>query len=207
MSKGYTLYGRAGSGSVAPQLILEELGIPYEVVWVDQNAAAEPAYRRICPTGKVPALVLPDGSAIFESAAICIHLTDAHSGSGLAPAPGTASHARYLQWMLFLATSLYDAALRIYYAQRYTAGGDREGVKAAAISEFERHLALVEQHLPNGGLLGDAVSAADLYLFMLAGWHPEGDGAVRERFPRIGALCARIAARPVVQRVMATNAG
>jgi glutathione S-transferase len=205
MGSGYTLYGRPGAGSIAPQILLEELGTPYEIVWVDHAAALAPAYRRICPTGKVPALGLPDGSAIFESAAICIHLTDAHPGCGLAPTPGTAAHARYLQWMLFLATGLYDAALRIYYAPRFTAADDSSGVKSAGLAEYEGHLALIEQHLQSG-LLGDAVSAADIYLFMLAGWHPDGEAAVRARFPKVDALCARIAARPAVERVMAANA-
>jgi glutathione S-transferase len=206
MSTETTLYGRAGAGSIAPQIILEELGVPYEMVWVDHDAALAPAYRRICPTGKVPALGLADGGAIFESAAICIHLTDSHPGCGLAPAPGTAAHARYLQWMLFLATSLYDAALRIYYAPRYTVADDPSGVYSAALAEFDGGLALVEQHL-SPGLIGEAVSAADIYLFMLVGWHPEGEAAVRARFPKVGALCARIAGRPAAERVMAANAG
>jgi glutathione S-transferase len=205
MSNGYTLYARSGSGSIAPQILLEELGEPHTVVWVDADAAAAPAYRRICPTGKVPALGLPDGSALFESAAICIHLTDTHPGSGLAPAPGTSAHAQYLQWMLFMATGLYETALRIFYAPRYSTADDSAGVKAAALAEFEGQLALVEARLAPG-LLGDAISAADIYLFMLVGWHPDGEAAVGARFPRIAALCARVAARPVVARVMAANA-
>jgi len=205
MGSQYTLYGRQGSGSMAPQILLEELGAAHEVIWVDSAAAAEPAYRQISPTGRVPALRLPDGSTLFESAAICIHLTDTHPGSALAPAAGTAAHARYLQWMLFLATGLYDAVLRIYYAQRYTTDADATGVKAAAIAEFEGYLRLVEQHLAPG-LLGADVSAADIYLFMLASWHPDGEAAVRSLFPKVAARCAAVAARPAVARVMAMNA-
>jgi len=205
MGSGYTLYARSGAGSIAPQILLEELGVPYVTVWVDQGAALEPDYLRICPTGKVPALGLPGGSAIFESAAICIHLTDTHPGCALAPAPGTAAHAQYLQWMLFLATSLYDSVLRIYYAQRYTTADDSSGVKSAALAEFESYLALIEERITSG-LLGDELSAADIYLFMLAGWHPDGEPAIRTRFPKVGALCARIAERPAVVRVMAVNA-
>jgi len=205
MSRGYTLYGRSGSGSVAPQILLEELGVPYVIVWIDHDAALAPAYRRICPTGKVPALGLPEGGAIFESAAICIHLGDAHPGCGLAPYPGTVAHARFLQWMLFLASNVYGAILRVYYSPRFTTAGDSSGVKSAALTEFDGYLALVEENLASG-LLGDAISTADIYLFMLAGWHPDGEEAVRARFPKLGALCARIAARPAVARVLAANA-
>lgn len=205
MNNGYALYARQGGGSIAPQILLEEIGASYKTVWVDHDEAARPSYRQICPTGKIPALSLPDGSAIFESAAICIHLTDTHEDANLAPRAGTAAHARYLQWMLFLATGVYGAVLRLYYSERFTSGGDAAGVKAAALAEFESHLALVEQQL-TPCLLGSAVSAADIYLFMLAGWHPDGDAAVRARFPKVGALCTLVAARPAVARVMSQNA-
>jgi glutathione S-transferase len=201
---GYTLYGRKGAGSLAAQFVLEETGQPYETVWVDDAMAADPGYRRINPTGKIPALGLPDGSSIFESAAIVIHLAETNPATGLAPPPGTPEHARFLQWMLFLATGLYGAALRYYYAPRYTTGGDGEGVKAAAAADFDRHLEIAEAHLAPH-LLGETLSAADLYLFMLASWHPEGEAAVRTRFPRLGALAAALAARPAIARVLAAN--
>src|SRR5256885_9843581 len=77
-SGGYKLYGRANAGSLAVQIVLEEIGAPYELLWVGRTPAELETFRRINPAGKVPALVLPDGTAVFESAAILIHLTNAH---------------------------------------------------------------------------------------------------------------------------------
>src|SRR5882724_2616837 len=68
----YALYGRPNAGSLAPQIVLEEIGAPYEMVWVSKATADVETLQRVNPTGKVPALVLPDGTAIFESAAILI---------------------------------------------------------------------------------------------------------------------------------------
>src|SRR6266446_8283617 len=77
-SSSYRLYGRANAGSLAVQIVLEEIGAPYELIWVGRTAAELEALRRVNPAGKVPALVLPDGTPVFESAAILIHLTNAH---------------------------------------------------------------------------------------------------------------------------------
>ena len=60
----YRLYGRPGSGSLAVQIALEEIGAPYERIWVGTGPAQVDEFRAVNPTGKVPALVLPDLSLI-----------------------------------------------------------------------------------------------------------------------------------------------
>lgn len=201
----YTLYGRQGSGSVAPQILLEELGLPHEVVWVDPAAAQAEGYRQLCPTGKVPALRLPGGQAIFESAAMVVHLTDSHP-TPLAPRPGTPEHARYLQWMFFLSATLYETFLRYFYAERYASGGqdDAPRVQQQAAAELLKAFALLEQGL-DPYLLGQELSAADLYLFMLSTWYQPSAEALYGRFPRLAALARTAARRPAVAKVMAAN--
>src|SRR5579863_687528 len=85
----YKIYGRAGSGSDIPQMLLEEIGAPYELIRVGREKADVEAYRRITQTDKVPALTTPGGVTIFESAAICMLLADLHPEARLAPPPGT----------------------------------------------------------------------------------------------------------------------
>ena len=60
----YKLYGRPGSGSHAVQVALEEAGAAYERIWVGREAAEVERFRAINPTGRVPALVLPDGTPV-----------------------------------------------------------------------------------------------------------------------------------------------
>ena len=206
MHSSYVLYGREGGGSMAPQFVLEELGLPYRMEWLPGPLSPEQtaAYLPICPTGKIPALVLLDGSPVFESAAICIHLTDLDGTGRLAPPRGTSEHARFLQWMLFLSASLYDSILRFYYASRYTLADDAGGVKEVALTEFEAHLALLESRVSDYVLVS-GFSAADLYLYMLAGWHPDGYDGIRQKFPKIAALCTTVGARSAVKKVMGQN--
>src|SRR5438874_1775688 len=173
MSGGYKLYGRANAGSLAVQIVLEEIGAPYELLWVGRTAAELEAFRRINPAGKVPALVLPDGTPVFESAAILIHLTNAHPTAALAPVAGSTAHARFLQWMLFLSSNVYEAVLRVSYSERYSTVGTAAAaqIKAQALEDYARHLELIHGALAPHVL--ERLFAADPYLHMPAGGDPQ----------------------------------
>jgi glutathione S-transferase len=182
----FRLYGRPNAGSLAVQIVLEEIGAPYELRWVERTPEALEAYRRINPAGKVPALVLPDGTSVCESAAILTYLASAYPAAHLAPAAGSAAHARFLQWMVYLSANLYETALRYYYAERYSTAGAaaQAGIKERALEDYLRHLEAVHEALAPY-VLGAAFSAADPYLYMLAGWYPGDAAALHERLPKL----------------------
>jgi glutathione S-transferase len=182
----YKLYGRANAGSLAPQILLEEIGAPYDIIWVGRAPADIEAFRRINPAGKVPALVLPDGTPMFESAAIVIHLTCAHPAANLAPPAGSTAHARFLQWMLFLSSNVYESALRSYYPERYSTLGQAAAaeIKEQALADYARHLELIHNAL-SPYVLGEKFSAADPYLHMLAAWYPGDVAVLNARLPKL----------------------
>ena len=105
MSAPYVLYGKLGSGAASVHGALEIIGAPYRLVetasW-EPNAAFDELLA-INPIGQVPTLKLPDGTALSESAAILIHLADAHPAAQLLPAD-TAEH------LVSLACSVFDEA-------------------------------------------------------------------------------------------------
>jgi GST-like protein len=203
----YKLYGRPGSGSLAVQVALEEAGAAYERIWVGQEPAEVARYRATNPTGRVPALVLPDGTVMFESAAMLIHLALAHPDAALAPRPGTPAHAKFLQWMVFLSANVYEAALRLYYSARYSAHGekDAEAIREQGTADFRGHLALISQSL-GPYVLGDRYSIADVYLYMLASWHPGEKSELYARAPGLEVHARQVAARPAVAKVEADHA-
>ena len=164
-------------------------------------------FRAINPTGRVPALVLPDGTVMFESAAMLIHIALAHPGAALAPSAGSAEHAKFLQWMVFLSANVYEAALRMYYSARYSAHGeaDADAVREQGTADFRGHLALISQGLAPY-VLGDRYSIADVYLYMLASWHPGEKSELYARAPGLEAHSRLIAARPAVAKVDADHA-
>jgi glutathione S-transferase len=207
LANSYKLYGWSGSGSVAVQVALEECGVPYERIWVGKEPADIAAYRRINPTGKVPALALPDGTVMFESAAMLIHLTAAHPEARLAPLAGTSRHAQFLQWMVFLSANVYESVLRLYYSDRYSTDGAAAatGIRERADADYMTHLELISACL-GPYVLGDHYSVADLYLYMLASWVPGEKSALYARLPALGMHAARLAARPAVVKVEADHA-
>jgi glutathione S-transferase len=206
MTTTYTLYGRSGSGSLAVQVALEEVGARYQRVWVGREPKDIEEFRVVNPTGKVPALVLPDGAIMFESAAMLIHLALAHPKAQLAPAPGTSAHARFLQWMVFLSANVYESALRMYYPDRYSSRGesDAEVVRQQGATDFAAHLKLVSQAL-KPYVLGAEYSIADIYLYMLGSWYLGEKGELHARLPSLGAHAKLVAARPAVAKVEADH--
>ena len=205
----YKLYWNSDTGAFAPQAVCEEAGIAHELVTVDTKAGAhrEPAYLAINPRGQVPALVLPDGSVMTESAAIVQHLVDAHPEAGLAPAPGSSARAQFDRWLIYMAVDIYSADLRIYYADRFTSDpAGAEAVKAAGLQDMERGLDIVEAQLAGAGpfMMGAEYSALDPYLTMLVQWFPDVSGLLDSR-PAIAKLCAAVRARPAIARIWAQN--
>ena len=207
MTAVYKLYGRPGSGSLAVQVALEEIGAKYERIWVGREAADVAQFRAINPAGRVPALVLPDGTTMFESAAMLIHLALGHPQSALAPPSGTGRHAVFLQWMVFLSANVYEAALRMYYSARYSSRGetDAEAIRKQGTEDFCTHLALISHGL-GPFVLGSEYSIADAYLYMLASWYPGEKADLYARAPKIEAHAKVIAERPAVAKVEADHA-
>ena len=198
----YILYGRPNSGSFAVQVALEEIGAAYERISIPFESTDAADWRAINPTGKVPALALPDGTLVFESAAILIHLASAHPEAHLAPPPGTSAHARFLQWMIYLSANVYEADLRIYYSERYSARGaaDAEAIRERAMRDCLAQLEFLGRHL-EPYLLGAAYSIADVYLYMLASWYPPDPAASHARIPRLGEHARLLRARPAIVKV------
>jgi GST-like protein len=206
MKKPFTLYGQPGAGSFAVQVALEEIGAAYERVWVSNEPADMARFKELNPTGKVPALALPDGTVMFESAAILIHLALLNPDAKLAPQPGTTRHAGFLQWMVFLSANVYEAVLRIYYSARYSPRGEADAgvIREQGIADYVNHLSLITRSL-NPYLLGAEYSIADVYLYMLASWSPNRS-ELDARLPALAAHAAKLKARPVIAKVEADHA-
>jgi glutathione S-transferase len=205
----YKLYGTKGTGTSAVKAALAEAGAPFEDVEVTtrekQHLTAD--YQMINPRQQVPALMLPDGSIMTETAAMLLHIADAHPAARLAPPPGTPARAQHDRWLVFLAVNVYEGELRKMYGERYTADGEgREGVGAAARAYVDRHYALVEQALGDGPyFFGDDLSMVDIYLWTFANWH---DTAwVEANCPKIVRLVQTVQARPKIAPIQAENYG
>jgi GST-like protein len=206
----YTLYGQSGFGSVCVEAALELLGLDYE--FVEADPLGDEANRRrvtaINPVGQVPALILPDGSPMTESAAILTYLGDLHPGAGLVPAPDAPERAQYLRWMSFLSASIYSTFTlsddpsryhpdpEVQEALRHSANERRKAMWTIMNEAFEGHAGPC--------LLGANMSFLDVYVAMMSFWSPRRDW-FEANCPHLAGAVHALERNPVIKRVWARN--
>jgi glutathione S-transferase len=203
------LYYFPGNASMAPHMLLEELGIPFELVRVEREKGAlrSPEYLKMNPNGLIPVMV--DGDLVlYECAAICLHLADTHPQAGLAPALGTPQRAHFYKWLMWLTNTLQPALISYFYPDRYVRDAEAvPQVKDCAEARVGAAIDILEAELASHGkpwLLGDAYSALDPYALMLCRW-TRGFHRPARSLPALGAYVQRVLARPAVQRMVASE--
>jgi glutathione S-transferase len=200
----YQLHYFPANANAAPHMLLEELGVKYDLLLIDRakNAQKSKEYLKINPNGRIPTLVDKD-LVLFEAAAIVLHLVDQHPDAGLAPKVGTPERAKFYQWLTFLTNSLQEELMIWQYPNRL-AGDDAAAtavVKRGAEARASAFLDVIEDHLKANGplFLGDKLSAVDFYLTMLARWTRPMHNPPRSR-PNIAKLLDKVTALPSVRR-------
>lgn len=198
------------NASLAPHMLLEEMGLPYTLRLVDREHGAHKSleYLKLNPNGLIPVLV--DGDLVlYETAAICLHLVDTHPGAGLAPALGTAQRAHFYKWMSWLTNTLQATLMIYYYPERWADAPDAVAqVQAHAEARIGEQLNLLDAEFARHGgdwLLGDRISAADFFALMLCRW-TRGFARPARSLPHLGPFIARMLARPAVVRTFEQEA-
>ena len=194
-----TLYTWTTPNGQKPAILLEELGLSYEIEPINIGAGQQrsESYSRINPNQKIPAL--RDGElTVFESGAILVHLGESH-GRFLAPQGQARLDA--LAWTFWQAGGLgpmigqwghfLNAQEKLPYAiERY-------------LSETLRHFEVLEQRLSSVPFLaGEEYSIADIMAYPWAKGGLAGlERAAADRLPELPATRAwidQIASRPAV---------
>ena len=201
----YELYWCPSASSLAPMAVLEEVGAQYDAIEINARMSEHKteAYRRIHPLGLIPALRLPDGRAVFESAGIVMFVADGHKDAGLAPEPASSERAFYNQWLFYFADTLYPTYNRFYWSERFsTESSDGARIKNRCAEILVDQWAVVEQALEGKDwLVAEACTAADLYMQMVATWDTDQAG-FRARCPNVSRVARAVAKRPGVARAL-----
>lgn len=196
----HTLYGYEGSGSAAVEAALVLAGLPHRVVraasWDAASALEELA--RANPLKQIPTLVLPDGTALSESAAILAHLGLAHPASGLLPEAASA-RALALRALVFIASNCYAAISILDFPERWTTAGDeasRDAIRAGSRAWLHAHWEVfADLHAGRPFLFGDAPGAADLLAAVVSRWSGARKHLAAQR-PDFHALLQRVDTHP-----------
>jgi glutathione S-transferase len=196
------LYHAPLSRSVRIVWLLEELGLPYELVAAPLEPPVPHPFAQKTPTGKVPTLE-DDGVVMFESGAILEYVLERHGGGRLAPATGSPLRAAFLQWIHFAEATAFTGLGNLAWHTRVRqdaealpeALADYRGWALAALDVVERALAGREF------LLGDEFSGADImlgYSLLVA----RAFGVLGERHPATDAYLTRLTRRPALRSAL-----
>ena len=190
------LYYSPGACSLADHIALIESGLPFEAVKVDLKTKVTEVgedYAAINPKGYVPALSLDDGEILTENVAVLSYIADR---SGRLMPKDRIPHWRVLEMTAFISTELHKN-----YAAFFTPGASEDD-KNAARAALARRYALIEASLGDRAfIVGEALSVADCYLFVMLFWAKTKVGL--DVPPHLSAYYERLSQLPSIRQALA----
>ena len=199
----FTLYGDLGSGAFSAEAALAEAGAPYkfEMVSLEKGEQKQPSFLAINPSGKIPALRLPEGEIITESAAILLTLADHYPQARLLPPQASNARARAYRWLAFMAGEIYPIVEIVDYPERFAPeGGDTKAVGRIARDRIRARILIVERMIEGTSVLPGGFSILDIYAAMFTRWSLEPDWKLAN-LPRLMALADAVSQRPAIAPV------
>lgn len=201
----YELFYAPKSASMGVRVMLEEIGVPYTLIEtsVDTDKHRPARQLAINPKGWLPVLVW-DGGAMYECAAITLFLCERHPLAHLAPTVDDPLRANFLQTLVYFSNSVQNPFQLTYYPDRFAdTPVDQPGAQRRGNRRLGETWKVIDNQIGDSPwLIGDRFSAADIYLFMLTTWFRPAKGhPAMEEFPNVSRIAAKVAQRPSVQMV------
>ena len=204
------LYSLPTPNGVKVSIMLEEIGLPYEVHLIDigANESWTPEYLSLNPNGKIPAIIDPDGPGgkplgLFESGAILLYL--AEKTGKLLPSDAAARYET-IQWVFFQMAAIGPMFGQLGFFHKF-AGREYEDKRPLERyrAETQRLLGVLETRLAGRDwLMGDDYTIADVatvgWVRNLIGFYGARELVQYDSLKNVPAWLERALARPAVQR-------
>ncbi|WP_119303836.1 glutathione S-transferase family protein [Dongia deserti] len=206
----YHLIASKAAGSMIVEAALAVSRLPYDVEMIPY---LEPGPQRdrllsLNPLGQVPTLLLPDGRAMTESAAIILHLADEAPDAQLTPRAQDPTRPMFLRWLIFIVAAIYPTFTYGDDPSRWAHDEASGRHLRQATDEHRKALwrYFAAQSPCKPWVLGDRFSALDLYVAVMNMWRPGPDWFKRE-CPALAAIAARVSEMDALRDVWKRNAG
>ncbi|KKJ78165.1 glutathione S-transferase [Kiloniella litopenaei] len=216
-----TLFHAPGACSLASCIALEETDAEFEIKTVSfaDGEQHKADYLRLNPKGRVPALVVNDGTVaahskdatssqgtkgvLTETPAILFYLAQQFPQANLAPLGDNFALAQMQSFNSFLCSTVHVAhAHKLRGARWANKESSYEDMRAKVPENMSTLFTMIEEtYLGQPWVLGEQYSICDAYLYTIARWL-EGDGVDITAFPRVNAHFKRMEDRPAVQRAL-----
>jgi len=180
-------------------IALEEMDLAYEVhpIPIRTGKQKEPAFLRINPNGRIPAIVDrgEDDFAVFESGAILIYLAEK---SGLFMPSTAKGRSLVIQWLMWQMGGLGPMHGQANVFNRYFPE-KLPGVIKRYQDETRRLFGVMDTRLADHAFLADAYSIADMACWPWVMQH-DWAGVSIDDLPNLQRWLAAIGERPAVRR-------
>jgi glutathione S-transferase len=208
----YRIFGDKGSGAFSAEAVLAEAGAPYEFHFIslEKLEQRKPEFLSINPSGKIPALRLPEGDVITESSAILLTIADHFPNARLLPPQAGAARAQAYRWLAFMASEIYPMVEVSDYPERFAPQGEQaEALRAKARARIRERLLIVERFAAGPWFLPSGFSILDIYVSMFTRWRGSigGDWLAERHIPKLQAIATGLAARPAIAPVWERHFG
>lgn len=193
------LYYAPAACSMAPHIVLNEIGKKYELEKVDLGAKTTDSgrdFKKVNGKGYVPTLEIKSGEVLTEVSTIVQYLADKAKATKLLPKPGTMARYRATEMLNFIATELHKGLGGLFNKAM-----PEEGRKVI-IERLSKRLDWFDGQLAkNKFVLGKSFSVADAYAFTILNWGQWVNVDLKP-WKNIAAYMERIAARPSVKKTL-----
>jgi glutathione S-transferase len=198
------LYYSTGACSLAPHILLEEVGEPYEkeLVSISAGKTRSPEFLAINPKGRVPALLTREREILTEVPAIAWYIAEGVGTIRLLPQGGLPL-ARCFEWFNWLSGTVHTSAFGAYWrAHRFLEDEQLyPPLQAKGRKNILEHYAYIESKLAGRSwAVPHAYTAVDAYLGIFYRWGNRIGLDMRADYPHWTAHAERLMERPAVQR-------
>jgi glutathione S-transferase len=198
------LFYSPGACSLAPHIVLEEIGTEWEPVRISlkEGAQRRPEYLAINPKGRVPALATDQG-VITENPAILAFLAQTFPQANIAPVSDPFGMAQVNSFNGFLSSSLHPAFAHAFRPERFGEGEEAaRAMRSRAPVAVAEYLQLAEEKLGGNEWIHGDYTVSDPYLFVFTGWAPRLSVDMTA-FPKLQSHRERMMQRPAVKAALA----
>lgn len=193
-----------GACSLAPHIVLEWIGEPYEARKVKLGS---PELFQLNPAGSVPVFVEDDGWVLTQAGAILQYLERKFPTAGVGGGGNIRSQAELDRWLSFFTGDVHPSFYPVFMTNRYTTAKNEaalDAVRQAGLNLVRKRFKILNDHLAGRTyILGDSRSVVDAYAFPMMRWAIAKLPEKLSELPHVSALHDRIAEDAAVQKILA----
>ena len=196
------LFFSPGACSLVPHIALRETGTPFTLSKVDlarHLTTTGDDYYAINIKGQVPVLELDDGAHLTEGPVIVQYIADRADAMNFMPPTGSMARYRVMEWQNYITSELHKSFSPLFNPEFDATA------KALHSRLLRKKFEWVDQQLAGTPYLtGEHFTAADAYLFTVAGWARHVNLNLAD-LPNLQRFLAAVGARPAVHDAMKTE--